>query len=174
MGFPQACFLLLLTSLVAAAYKEEALWITGRPELYTPGKAYTSPTVRRALPIEPAISTGSYYPPCGVLILMLYLALSAVKNRRSSVKLLSLGLSATASPFARTHGVHGETVFDCTNPKNTIADVDLSVVEECPEFTSTYGPPTLVRTQILQCTSSTLVETYQCNLIISREACQCK
>ena len=174
MGFPKACFLLLLTSLVAAAYKEGALWNTGRPELYTPGKAYISPTVRRALPIEPAISTGSYYPPCGVLILMLYLALSAFKKRRSSVKLLSLGLSATGSPFARTHGVRGETVFDCTNPKNTIADVDLSVVEECPDFVSTYGNQTLVRTQILQRTASTLVETYTCNLIISREACKCK
>ena len=173
MGFPKACFLLLLTSLVAAAYKEGALWNTGRPELYTPGKAYISPTVRRALPTEHVISTGSYYPHCGVLILMLYLALSAIK-RRNSVTLLSLGLSATDSPFARTPGVRGETVFDCTNPKNTIADVDLSVVEECPDFVSTYGNATLVRTQILQRTASTLVETYTCNLIISREACSCK
>ena len=173
MGFPKACFLLLLTSLVAAAYKEGALWNTGRPELYTPGKAYISPTVRRALPTEHVISTGSYYPHCGVLILMLYLALSAIK-RRNSVPLLSLGLSAKGSPFARTPGVRGETVFDCTNPKNTIADVDLSVVEECPDFVSTYGNQTLVRTQILQRTASTLVETYTCNLIISREACKFK
>ena len=174
MGFPKSCFLLLLTSLVAAQYTESALWITGKPELYGPGKAYMSPTVPRVLPTEPATSTGSYYPPCGVLILMLYLALSAYKKRRSSVQLLSLGLSATTSPFAKTHGVHGETVFDCTNAKNTIADVDLSVVEECPDFVSTYGNATLVRTQILQRTASTLVETYTCNLIISREACSCK
>ena len=170
MGFPKSCFLLLLTSLVAAQYTESALWITGKPELYGPGKAYMSPTVPRVLPTEPATSTGSYYPPCGVLILMLYLALSAYKKRRSSVQLLSLGLSATASPFARTHGVHGETVFDCTNAKNTIADVDLSVVEDCLDFVSTYGNATLVRTQILQ----RLVETYPCNLIISTEACKCK
>ena len=113
-------------------------------------------------------------PPLRCTDLMLYLALSAIKNQRSSVKLLSLGLSATGSPFARTPGVRGETVFDCTNPKNTIADVDLSVVEECPDFVSTYGNQTLVRTQILQRTASTLVETYTCNLIISREACKCK
>ena len=113
-------------------------------------------------------------PPVGVLILMLWLALSAYKRRQSFIRLLSLGLSVTASPFAKTHGVHGETVFDCTNAKNTIADVDLSVVEECLDFTSTYGKPTLVRTQILQCTASTLVKMYTCNLIISREACQCK
>ena len=68
MGFPKGCFLLLLTSLVAAQYTESALWITGKPELYGPGKAYISPTVRRALPIEPATSTGSYYPPCTPLL----------------------------------------------------------------------------------------------------------
>ena len=113
-------------------------------------------------------------PPVGVLILILWLALSAYKRRQSFLRLLSLGLSVTASPFAKTHGVHGETVFDCTNAKNTIADVDLSVVEECPDFVSTYGNATLVRTQILQRTASTLVETYTCNLIISREACSCK
>ena len=174
MGFPKSCFLLLLTSLVATQYKKSALWVTGKPELFGPGKASMSPTFPRALLTEPATSTGSYYPPCGVLILMLYLALSAYKRRQSFVKLLSLGLSATTSPFARTHGVHGETVFDFTNAKNTIADVDLSVVEECPDFVYTYGNATLVRIQILQQTASTLVETYTCNLIISREACHCK
>ena len=174
MGFPKSCFLLLLTSLVAAQYTESALWITGKPELYRPGKAYLSSTVPRAQLIGPATSTGSYYPPAGVLILMLWLVLSAFKRRQSFIKFLSLGLYLTASPFARTHWVHGETVFDCTKAKNTIADVDLSVVEECPDFVSTYGNATLVRTQILQRTASTLVETYTCNLIISREACHCK
>ena len=102
------------------------------------------------------------------------LGLSAYKRRQSFLRLLSLGLSVTASPFAKTHEVHGDTVFDCTNAKNTIADVDLSVVEDCPDFVSTYGNATLVRTQILQRMASTLVKTYTCNLIISREACKCK
>ena len=174
MGFPKSCFFLLLTSLVAAQYTESALWITGKPEVYGPGKASLSWTVPRAQLIGPSPNIGFSCPPIGVLILMLWLALSAYKRRQSFIRLLSLGLSVTASPFAKTHGVHGETVFDCTNAKNTIADVDLSVVEECPDFVYTYGNATLVRIQILQQTASTLVETYTCNLIISREACHCK
>ena len=174
MGFPKSCCFLLLKSLVAAQYTESALWITGKPEVYGPCKASSSSTVPRARLTGPATNIRFSCPPAGVLILMLWLVLSVYKRRESFLRLLSLGLSVTASPFAKTHEVHGDTVFDCTNAKNTIADVDLSVVEDCPDFVSTYGNATLVRTQILQRMASTLVKTYTCNLIISREACKYK
>ena len=73
-----------------------------------------------------------------------------------------------------TPGIHGETMFDCTDPANTIVDIDLSVVSECPDFQSTYANASLVNVQIIQRMSSTLVKTYICNLIVSCEVCHCK
>ena len=104
----------------------------------------------------------------------LWWVLRAYQKRKSLRRFLHLLLAIRASPSVMTPGVHGETVFNCTNPKNTIADIDLSVVSECPDFTSTYANASLVNVQIVQRTSSTLVETYACNLIVSREVCRCK
>jgi len=103
---------------------------------------------------------------------MLWVVLGLIKHRGSLPKYLSYLLVATGSPFAHKHGARGETVYDCTNPQVSVADVDLSVVAECPAFESTYQNSTLQEVQIVQRTASTLVETYTCNLLITREACK--
>ena len=110
-------------------------------------------------------------PLIGVWILTLT---QAYRKRKSLTRFLHLLLAVTASPSVMTPWVHGETVFDCTDPANTITDIDLSVVSECPDFQRTYAKVSLVNVLIIQRTSSTLIETYTCNLIVSREVCHCK
>ena len=138
------------------------------------GKGYSSWNVGIAPWHEHVTPGGLSYPLLGVWTLMLWLVLRGLRNKRALIKGLNFLLAATGSHSVATLGVRGETVFDCTNPKATIRDVDLSVVAECPDFKSTYQNSTLQEVQIIQRTASTLVETYTCNLIVSREACQCK
>ena len=165
---------LLLLSLGILYCRGLAPWRSGQVDLHGSGKEFLSSNARIAPWRELNTHGGSSFPLFAVWTLTLWVVLSLYKHRRSLPKILTYLLAATGSPFAHRLGARGETVFDCTNPKNSVADVDLSVVAECPDFQATYQNSTLQEVQIVQRTASTLVETYSCNLFISREACKCK
>ena len=165
---------LLLLSLGILYCRGLAPWRSAQVDLLGSGKEFLSSNARIAPWRELNTHGGSSFPLFAVWTLTLWVVLSLYKHRRSLPKILSCLLAATGSPFAHKLGARGETVFDCTNPKNSVADVDLSVVAECPDFQATYQNSTLQEVQIVQRTASTLVETYSCNLFISREACKCK
>ena len=165
---------LLLLSLGTLYYKELAPWRNGQVDQLGSDKESLSSSVRIAPWHEHTTHGESSFPLSAVWTLTLWVVLSLFKHRRSLPKILTYLLAATGSPYAHRLGARGETVFDCTNPKNSVADVDLSVVAECPDFQATYQNSTLQEVQIVQRTASTLVETYSCNLFISREACKCK
>ena len=163
-------FLLLLS--LAILYWKEAPW--RRVDQHGSDKESLSSSARIAPWHEHTTHGESSFLLSAVWTLTLWVVLGLIKHRRSLPKYLSYLLVATGSPYAHRHGARGETVFDCTNPKNSVADVDLSNVAECPDFQATYQNSTLQEVQIVQRTASTLVETYTCNLFISREACKCK
>ena len=165
---------LLLLSLGILYCKGLAPWRSGQVDQHGSGKEFSSSNARIAPWHGHNTHGGSSFPHYAVWTLTLWVVLNLYKHRRSLPKILSCLLAATGSPFAHKLGARGETVFDCTNPKNSVADVDLSVVAECPDFQATYQNSTLQEVQIVQRTASTLVETYTCNLFISREACKCK
>ena len=165
---------LLLLSLGILYCRGLAPWRSGQVDRHGSGRESLSSNARIAPWHGHNTHGGSSFPLYAAWILMLWVALKLYKHRRSLPKILNCLLAATGSHYAQTLGARGETVFDCTNPKNSVADVDLSVVAECPDFKSTYQNSTLQEVQIVQRTASTLVETYTCNLIISREACKCK
>ena len=165
---------LLLLSLGTLYYKELAPWRNGQVDQHGSDKESLSSSVRIAPWHEHTTHGGLSFPLYAVWTLTLWVVLGLIKHRRSLPKYLSYLLVATGSPYAHKHGARGETVYDCTNPQVSVADVDLSVVAECPDFKSTYQNSTLQEVQIVQRTASTLVETYSCNLLISREACKCK
>ena len=179
-GLQKGCFLLLLF-IGTLCHQSLAPWMSGSFAQLGLGKGSLYSNVRIAPWHGHNTPGGLSYPLLGAWILMLWVVLRGIKHRRALVRVLNCLLSATGFLSARTLGVRGrtlgvrgETVFDCTNPKNSVADVDLSVVSDCPDFQSTYQNPTLQEVQIIQRTASTLVETYTCNLIVSREACHCK
>ena len=99
---------------------------------------------------------------------------TSIQEKKIFNKIPALTACSHGSPSIMSPGVHWETMFDCTDPANTIVDIDLSVVSECPDFQSTYANASLVNVQIIQRMSSTLVKTYICNLIVSCEVCHCK
>ena len=103
--------------------------------------------------LEPVGNGECSFPVIGVWTLTLWLVLRAYRKRKSLTIFLHLLLAVTASPSVMTPGVHGKTVFDCTDLANTSADIDLSVVSECPDFQSTYANASLVNVQIIQRTS---------------------
>ena len=165
---------LLLISLGILLCKEIAPWRSGQVDQPGSDRESLSSNVRIAPWHEHTTHGESSFPLSAVWTLMLWVVLGLIKHRGSLPKYLSYLLVATGSPFAHKHGARGETVYDCTNPQVSVADVDLSVVAECPAFESTYQNSTLQEVQIVQRTASTLVETYTCNLLITREACKCK
>ena len=173
-GLQTGSFLLLMSLAVLYHRSDLAPWTAGLFEQLGLGKGCSFWSAKIAPWQEHVTPGGLSYPLLGVRTLMLLVVLRALKNRKSLPKYLNLALAATVSPSATTLGVRGETMFDCTNAKNTVADVDLSVVSECPNFKSTYQNASLLEVQIIQRTASTLIETNTCNLILSREACHCK
>ena len=165
---------LLLLSLGILYCTGLAPWRSGQVDRHGLGREFLSSNARTARWRGHNTPGGSSFPLLAAWTLTLWAVLNLYKHRRSLPKILSCLLAATGSPYAHKLGARGETVFDCTSPKVSVADVDLSVVAECPSFQSTYQNSTLQEVQIVQRTASTLVETYSCNLFISREACKCK
>ena len=69
--------------------------------------------------------------------------------------------------------VKSERVYDCSTQTTAVATYSLDEVGECPPFEKTYKNKTHVRAQILQRSGNQMLEGFQCQLVIRREACYC-
>ena len=115
-------------------------------------------------------------------------ALSSIRNPKFPVSGLVPPFKATKPPLHRnlgalvtflltfctiTKSVTSERVYDCSTQTTAVATYSLDEVGECPLFEKTYKNKTLIRAQILQRSGSQLLEGFQCQLVIRREACYC-
>ena len=115
-------------------------------------------------------------------------ALSSIRNPKFPVSGLVPPFKAIKNPRNRnlatwvtllftfcsvTTPVTSERVYDCSTQTTAVATYSLDEVGECPLFEKTYKNKTLIRAQILQRSGSQLLEGFQCQLVIRREACYC-
>ena len=68
--------------------------------------------------------------------------------------------------------VKAESGYDCTSTDNPVATFSLMDVGECPPMEKAYKPPEATTVQILQRSSEAIIQGFQCQLTIAREACR--
>ena len=97
---------------------------------------------------------------------LVFSAVRLVFPRRNFLSFLVLTLSFCSH-------IKSERVYDCSTQTTAVATYSLDEVGECPPFEKTYKNKTHVRAQILQRSGNQMLEGFQCQLVIRREACYC-
>ena len=109
----------------------------------------------------------SYLDP-RLLLFVLYLIIHKLVPQRHKylVPIFTLLVSTISVAIA-------ERVYDCSTQSTAVATYSLDEVGECPAFEKTYKNKTHIRAQILQRSGQQMLEGFQCQLVIRREACYC-